>query len=133
LKEDLVRIGYKILDIVISRRQNEKAVLDRKIALKTKGDVEMADATAGPSKETINALVKAEVKRAMKEIPKKKGQASGAGSSSAPAKHPNKGKQPASKPSGPRKPSSGVPPVAGKKRGNSGQSKNGPNKKSKKS
>ncbi|KAG9076576.1 hypothetical protein FS749_011599, partial [Ceratobasidium sp. UAMH 11750] len=60
LREDLAFIGYKVIDVVVARRQAETNALEKKKVLKAKADVAMEVDEAGPSKETISAAVKAE-------------------------------------------------------------------------
>ncbi|KAG8736399.1 hypothetical protein FRC10_009333 [Ceratobasidium sp. 414] len=119
IKEDLVRYGHKIRDIVMSKRRKETNATAKKADLKKKADVEMVDAAAGPSKETIAALVQAEVKRQIKPIPKKKEDGKKAGQNSS-AKA-TSGRKPSNQ-QRPRQPSGGASGSAGtKKRKASGQ------------
>ncbi|KAG9081507.1 hypothetical protein FRC07_014492, partial [Ceratobasidium sp. 392] len=65
LREDLAAIGYKVLDIIRERRNLESHKAQKKETLKKKADVAMVSETK-TSKETMEALVKAEVARQIK-------------------------------------------------------------------
>jgi hypothetical protein len=68
LKLDLIAFGYKLIDLVTECQVALKNRLKKKEVLKKSTGVTMADGTqqAGPSKETIDQLVAAEVKRQIK-------------------------------------------------------------------
>ncbi|QRV88239.1 hypothetical protein RhiJN_16257 [Ceratobasidium sp. AG-Ba] len=126
LRDSLPIIGYKVLDIMEEKKVAAKKKAQQKESLKKQVDVKMVDVTAGPSKETIDKLVAAEVSRQIKRLPKKNGGGSGQNSSVGPSKP----RQPSQSS---RKASNQGPKVAGVKRKATPSKGAGSSKKSKKS